>query len=574
MMKRDTQLLLIILLTSIIVQEGQSLWGLSNPYWLFLWLLILIILALKNLTLWRSIKLSWFSRSTKTKSSEPKWQNRTWLILLLAVVIVGLGLRVYSLGQDNFQGDEFQVMGSAYGYYQTGQFCCWDWTQESCGDTLYLRAWPHTWLVAQSFQIFGFSEWSARLPSAIFGTLLICLAYFLASHATKDRRVGLLLSMVVAFNPFLIELSRYTRMYILFIPIFLAGSYLFYLGLNRRSPWSFKDNSIWQRFFNLFNFDFRFLLAGLFLLYLSYLLQVVTLLAGVGIFLFIVSQAFYTKEKRYRHLLLVMVSILGLLAILKLAGVDFFKSHFIVWRSQFHWRYFSILFSYPFSALLTGTIILVNLPSLIKKESTRYFLILSLVALIFFIFFSNRYISPVYISNYLPIAWFFVSCSLVWAYDQIVTKDIRGERGIRGEKKWFLVVFLILVCFSLSLAGQQRAFFGKEKNMVEYKKAYQQIEREAQNGDLLLGQYLRVNYLRDRQKFKIISLLSGRRYSFVDFIEQISKNSRIWVVWQSGKSYHLRPKIKEFVQRHFQKIYGEETNYADTEIYFLEKSSY
>ncbi|MCW3974811.1 MAG: hypothetical protein NWE86_01020, partial [Candidatus Bathyarchaeota archaeon] len=92
---------------------------------------------------------------------------------LMIIVLVGFGLRIYGVGDFDFREDEFQVIYTASSYHFGGGFYTWDWIKSEPSGNLYMRAWPHTWLIAKSFDIFGISEFSARLVSVIFGTILI-----------------------------------------------------------------------------------------------------------------------------------------------------------------------------------------------------------------------------------------------------------------------------------------------------------------------------------------------------------------------------------------------------------------
>jgi uncharacterized membrane protein len=59
----------------------------------------------------------------------------------------------------------------------------------------------------------GTSEFALRLPSVLFGLLLIPLAYMLAVHVTENKKAGLFSALIISVNPFLIIYSRETRSY-------------------------------------------------------------------------------------------------------------------------------------------------------------------------------------------------------------------------------------------------------------------------------------------------------------------------------------------------------------------------
>lgn len=101
--------------------------------------------------------------------TEKRVGNKLAYLILLFIVLFGLLLRLENINND-FHGDEFQVIGTAAGYMHSGEFKQWDWKNNTlCQSCDYDRAWPHTWMIAESFRLFGISEWSSRIPSIFFG---------------------------------------------------------------------------------------------------------------------------------------------------------------------------------------------------------------------------------------------------------------------------------------------------------------------------------------------------------------------------------------------------------------------
>ena len=63
--------------------------------------------------------------------------------------------------------------------------------------------------IAAMFFLFGDSEFTARLPAAIFGTVLVGLPYFFRSHL--GRAGALVTAVLLAFSPMMLFYSRYAR---------------------------------------------------------------------------------------------------------------------------------------------------------------------------------------------------------------------------------------------------------------------------------------------------------------------------------------------------------------------------
>ncbi len=220
----------------------------------------------------------------------------------IALLIIGAWLRWDNLGKNNFANDEYYHLNTAYGYLQTGQFVKWNFlADEPYGE--YLRAWPYTWLVAQSFKLFGVSEWAARLPSLFFGLLTLPLIAFLAYRFSRDKWLALLVLFLATFDNSLIWSSRLSRMYSLFIFLSLICIYLFYLALEGK----FKNK--YEHYFILFA-------AGLFFV-LAYIVHEAAILLLLGLLVYFLIQScrelknrnFTFKNKYY---LLTLLFILGL----------------------------------------------------------------------------------------------------------------------------------------------------------------------------------------------------------------------------------------------------------------------
>ena len=142
-----------------------------------------------------------------------------WMIVAL-IVAVGTFLRFWGLGNVGLHGDEkttifpaLAVLEQGSPYFPSGLF--------------YGRALAQTYLIAGSVWMFGESEWAARLPSAIVGSAMPLLAYFLGKRFLSPKFNFVFIS-VIALLPALIALSQMARMYIfLLAALMLFGSLIF-----------------------------------------------------------------------------------------------------------------------------------------------------------------------------------------------------------------------------------------------------------------------------------------------------------------------------------------------------------
>jgi 4-amino-4-deoxy-L-arabinose transferase-like glycosyltransferase len=132
-----------------------------------------------------------------------------WLSLIF---ILALFLRFYQLGQvpSGFVNDEAAFGYNAYSLIKTGK--------DEFG-----KAWPivfrsfgegkmpvYFYLTIPSILLFGLTEFAVRLPSALFGSLTVLLAYFLVKEISKSKQKlwPLLSALILATMPWHIHFSR------------------------------------------------------------------------------------------------------------------------------------------------------------------------------------------------------------------------------------------------------------------------------------------------------------------------------------------------------------------------------
>lgn len=153
------------------------------------------------------------------------WQSKSFTgVILLGVILSGAYLRLANLNGQSFWVDEMNHVVAAQALLE-GKGAVFP------SGLPYQRSLLFTKLVSYSFAIFGVSEFSARLPGALFGVLSIPLMFFVATRLFRHVGVGLVAAFLQAFTPFNIGWSRVSRMYALFQFFFLLAAYAIYEGL-------------------------------------------------------------------------------------------------------------------------------------------------------------------------------------------------------------------------------------------------------------------------------------------------------------------------------------------------------
>ena len=128
--------------------------------------------------------------------------HRATLAAVGLVVAIGALLRFHNLGGESLWADEA---------------ASWTEAKDSLADLIKRTAddnYPplHNLALFAAIKLFGDSEWSLRLPSAIFGVANIVALYWLGSM-TVGRTAGLIGAALLALSPFHVWYSQEARMY-------------------------------------------------------------------------------------------------------------------------------------------------------------------------------------------------------------------------------------------------------------------------------------------------------------------------------------------------------------------------
>lgn len=165
--------------------------------------------------------------------------------LLIGIVALSFLIRLVGLGQipRGFTPDEASQAYTAYSINKTGQD---EWgrplPQLSFKSFLDYKAPLQTYLMMPAISVFGLNEFSARLPSAVFGTLAVFAVFLLANQlfpktsfklAGKDISVGIVAAFVLAITPWHIQFSRMALEANLTSFLFPLGLWAFLKGLKK-----------------------------------------------------------------------------------------------------------------------------------------------------------------------------------------------------------------------------------------------------------------------------------------------------------------------------------------------------
>jgi hypothetical protein len=213
-----------------------------------------------------------------------RWMEYVWIVLIM---LLAASLRFYKLGAWSFWIDEIFTVNHALRHYGNLQLLlenippAGNWIPTS------------VILTAQILNIFGISEWSARLGPAILGVVSIPILYF-PFKKLFSAQVALIAMLLLAMNTWHIEWSQTARFYTSLMLFYTLALVCFFYGIERDRPF--------------------YILAFMFLLYMTAserLFGVFIVPVVLSYFLFIKILPFEKPPGlRFRNLLLLLLPVL------------------------------------------------------------------------------------------------------------------------------------------------------------------------------------------------------------------------------------------------------------------------
>jgi len=156
-------------------------------------------------------------------------KNKKITILLILIIILGGGIRLYNLGKEPLTYDELLNLNF---FKDRPSIFILDVAQD--------RQMPLNLIIGYLWiRVFGINDFSLRYPSFIFGLIAIFMIYLLAKKIFNNK-VGLLAAFLLAFNQSHIRFSQSARGYSLFFLLGIFSVYYFMKILKDPKPLHFK----------------------------------------------------------------------------------------------------------------------------------------------------------------------------------------------------------------------------------------------------------------------------------------------------------------------------------------------
>lgn len=196
------------------------------------------------------------------------------LLILAGIVVLAAGLRMHNLGNNAFAADEFPVVGSAYAYFETGEWNVWDFNTnmaENADTAVGGSQIPmYEWQVAQAFRFSNPTEATARSVSVLWGIVSVGAIFLAAYMFSRKRIIGLIAAFLFAVSISGIVLDRYVGIYAMFTPVFL----LFSVTVFRLYDYEYRGKiSFFQAVWKYFGLNGMYVVPALVLGYGSFLLS-------------------------------------------------------------------------------------------------------------------------------------------------------------------------------------------------------------------------------------------------------------------------------------------------------------
>ena len=371
-----------------------------------------------------------------------------WFVVSLVLIVIAIVRYFYKLDAwPCFHDDEYQTFATAYGYLKTGTFYKWNFQYDAISDQMYRRAWPYTIVLANWIRIFGLSEISCRALSALLGVLTIISCIYITKKLFGDIIITCVTAIIILANSTITSLFRFTRMYSLSILLCLWFVYFAYAAMTKKNH---IDDNTAKKFLIIIkrNFDFHigYVLLALLFLYFASVVHINSLALCLGIIMFIFYKAFTAKERKWNiAAALTLAAIFLLISGVLLSGRWSEIKQIPIWGRGIgaitqHAGWFNIQIEYfkfilkefgseLIASLLAIFYILYVVKLFIRKRKNEildvlvYLGSITILTLLFFVLFTNRYYAARYIVMLAPISAMVYAVGLSFAFE---SKKILG----------------------------------------------------------------------------------------------------------------------------------------------------
>ncbi|PIP25900.1 MAG: hypothetical protein COX32_00920 [Candidatus Moranbacteria bacterium CG23_combo_of_CG06-09_8_20_14_all_41_28] len=489
------------------------------------------------------------------------WKNT--LIVLLAIVILGTGIRLYNLDNNSFVADEFLDINSSYGYTQTGEWKAWDFNFGKLSEVNKNvprdeRATIYKWQVAQVFHFLAPTERNARLISVLWGAISIGVIFWSTFVFTRKKEIGLIASFLFAFSISGIIFDRTLRMYAMFLPMYLVAATCTFLALEKTYQGKrMLLKMMWDK--GGLNLPYTLLAVLFFILSLLTHQLSGTLVFFVAVYLLVRAIQEFLSGKGLRNKYVFFFSLGAILIfVVALFFSDFFRSYaagLIFFDNNYGYvKYFFREYYHPFvglSLVAFGSWWLATRESL-KKESL--FLTLSLIVpLVMAIWLWRRNMGAQYISFAQSFLIILSSIGIFGLW------RIWCERFAYSTKQSLIaLVFLILLVPNFGYFFLENNTFHETStgDNPNYRKVFTYFKKNHLESDVLVTRNMRNYYFADA-KVPVYDLgdeISKTKLSQTEVEKLMAEYQTGWIILSDNDYDYVAKGMKEYLAKNLTKV--------------------
>lgn len=483
-------------------------------------------------------------------------------VLLTVIVIVGVFLRFYNIGELSFVADEFLDINASYGYFATGEWQAWDFNREEPAERENRasdeRAWLYRVQVAELFHLLPPTEAVVRSVSALWGIATIILLYFVTVAFTKNRIIGLLAAFFFSVSVTGIEFDRTLRMYAMFFPAFLLVSLLLFKAIE--SSYHGQSRAL-QKIQSTFGINVLYGIPALAVGFVSAHLHQLTgnIVLIVAVYLLVMALAAWRSEKtiKNRYSAYFLTLCFGVITI----GVffpDLFKqfSNGLIFFN-FHPSYVPKVFAdyaHPLFALFLCVLGAAYLMRTQQRKEGVWITVSFLTILLAAVFLWRRNVG----AQYIFFAQSFVIILLasgVWALADFLQKHV----ALQGKR-----IFAAVIVLAIFLVPHY-AYFLEENNAYHqtstadnpnYRKVFDYVKKNRTPDDVLITRNFR-NYYFAKEHMTVYDFGGERTKSKITvekLQEIIAQNPNGWLVYADSDETFLSKEAREYAVKTFERV--------------------
>jgi len=492
------------------------------------------------------------------------------------LIITAFMIFSYRLDAKDFWDDEYLILKAAKGYQETGTFHSWDFIKDTPTKEEYTRAWPHTILVAQSYKIFGVSEWSTRIVSTIFGCIFIGISFFVCAYFTQNLLLSITITIVFLLNPDFIFYWRYARMYALLLPILSIWAYFVHKALEAPPGEKIPEQPANSLTAEYLNFNWFYVGLSCLFLYCAYHVHVNSLVLTLSTLIYIFILAIIGTERKY----------VGLLITICISGPIFYAiipktmisslTAYMSFFNAYNPKYLQLIAQRPFYSiislsLMAGSIIILfysPLPTL--KRKLLFCLLIVMTTIVFFVYIANFHGGHYrFICHTVPFA-ILLTCFVYF----IVLKIFRNRYILA------VGIAILLLAQTVNFIRLQNVLYHGAANQPFPSVSYQTVKNHLKPNEAVFAQGLKRYYMAGIScNTPIISLGHTKQgttgtnpYRFEIFFSDLLKYKQGWVIWETYKQFHVDPKVAAYVKTLFKKYNGQGIDNTGVEVFYFDES--